>query len=213
MKIFLLGANGAIGSLILNKALNNGDVVTAYVRKIDSLQLTHKNLTVVVGNLENETLIRTNILEADIVISGLGPSMDMSRKVKSTPIANVHDMILKIMEEVNKVRFITIGTTTMKAQTDVKHFSNTILPLIPKLLFPTGYAEYIKMGGIMRKSKLDWTVVRFLDPNAKHKSDNYRVALDGKTNKTKISRENIANFVYKVATENTFIRQMPLIFH
>ncbi len=213
MNIFLLGANGGIGSLILNKALNNGDQVTAYVRKAGSIESKHKNLTVVVGNLQNEKLIKSIISDTDIVISALGPSMDMSRKVKSTPIAIAHKTILKIMQDLNKTRFITIGTTTIKAKTDVKHFSNTILPLIPKLLFPTGYAEYRKIGELINKSDLDWTVVRFLDPKAKHKNSKYQVVLDGKTSKTKISRENIANFVYKVAKEKSYIRQMPLIFH
>jgi hypothetical protein len=80
-------------------------------------------------------------------------------------------------------------------------------------LFPTGYAEYRKIGEILNQTNLNWTVVRFLVPNSKHENDNYRVTLDVKTSKTKISRENIANFVYKVASENLYIRQIPLAFH
>ena len=213
MKIFLLGANGAIGSLILNKALNNGDSVIAYVRRNDAIQLKHKNLKVVVGDLQNEDLIRTSISESEVIISALGPLMDMSRKVKSTPISDAHTLLLRLMKQLGKNRFITMGTTTIKAKGDVKHFSNTLLPIIPKIVFPTGYVEYRKIGEIMNGSDLDWTVVRFLDPNAKHKNDNYRVTMDGKTSKIKISRQNIANFVYKVASEELYLRQMPLIFH
>lgn len=213
MDILLLGANGGIGLHILKKALNNGDNVIAYVRRENSITFEHEHLNVTVGNLDNEALLKSLINKVDIVISALGPAMDMSRKVKSTPLADAHKMILDYMKDIGKNRFITIGTTTIQATADVKHYSNTLLPLIPKILFPTGYKEYRKIGEIINLSSIDWTVVRFLDPKAKHIDTNYQVTLDGKTTKTKISRENIANFVYKVAIENSYIHQMPLIFH
>ena len=213
MKILLLGANGGIGSLILKKALNHENQVTAYVRRPDAIDFTHENLTVVVGDLNNVSLIKSLITKADVVISALGPAMDMSRKVKSTPLADAHKMILDFMEPMHEKRFITIGTTTIKAKDDVRHFSNTFLPLFVKLLFPTGYLEYLKIGEHMNASQGNWTVVRFLDPKAKHKNNEYRVTLDGKTSQTKISRENIANFVYRVVSEKQYNHQMPLIFH
>ncbi len=213
MKILLLGANGGIGTHILKIALENGENVIAYVRRKEAIDIKHERLSIVVGNLQNEKLLEPLIKDADVVISALGPAMDMSRKVKSTPLADAHEMVLRIMKKWGRKRFITIGTPTVQGKDDVKHFSNTILPIIPKILFPTGYVEYRKMGEIMNQSDLDWTVVRFLDPKAKHKNDNYQVRLDGKSTKFKISRKNIANFVYKVASENLYIRQMPIVFH
>ena len=193
--------------------MRGGDEVVAYVRREKAIELVHNNLTVVVGDLKNKPLIESLVKKTDVVISALGPAMDMSRKVKSTPLANAHEMILNIMEKVGKKRFVTIGTTTIKFKDDVKHYSNTLLPIIPKILFPTGYVEYRKIGEIVNESKLDWTVVRFLDPNAKHVNNTYQVTLNGKTNKIKVSRQNIANFVYKVASENLYIQKMPLVFH
>jgi hypothetical protein len=89
------------------------------------------------------------------VISTLGPVMDMSIKVKSIPLAYVHTLILNIFKGMDEKRFITIGTTTIKTKEDVKHFSNTFLPLIAKLLFPTGYAEYRKIGEILNQTNLN----------------------------------------------------------
>jgi hypothetical protein len=138
--------------------------------------------------------------------------MDMSRKIISTPISDDHETIIRLMKKNNKKRFITIGTTTIQSKTDIKHYSNTILPIIPKILFPTGYYEYRKIGQIISDSDIDWTVVRFLDPKGKHKSNSYNVTLEGRSNKTLISRENIADFIFKVTNQQLYINQMPLIY-
>ena len=213
MNILLLGANGAIGVHVLNKALSNGDKVVALVRRKESLTQKHKNLMVHVGNIDNTNLLDSLIAQVDVVISTLGPPMDMARKVKSTPIADAHQLILKSMQKHGKKRFVTIGTPTVQAKEDVKHFSNVVLPLIPRILFPTGYQEYRKMGRIMSQSDLDWTVVRFLDPNSKHDNQEIEVNHEGKARKVKISRKDIASFTYKIALENSFLRKMPMIFH
>lgn len=214
MKILLFGANGAIGVHLLNKSLNNGDHVIAYVRRENAIKEKHENLEVVVGDLQNEKLIETLIARTDVVISTLGPHMSMARKIKSTPISDVHASIIKLMEKHGKKRFITIGTTTLNWENDVKHYSNTLLTLFPKILWPTAYLEQKKIAKIIPESNLDWTVVRFIDPKAKHNNNNeYRVSLEGKTTSISISRENIASFIHKVASEGTYVKQMPLIFH
>lgn len=213
MKTLIIGANGAIGKLVLEEMLQHDHSVFAYVRKKNSIKNSHKNLTIIEGNLQDAQILESSIQQVDVVISTLGPHMDMSRKVKSTPIADGHRLIIKLMQKHGKKRFITMGTPTIQFKDDVKHYSNTLLPWIPRILFPTGYKEYRLIGEIMSASNIDWTVVRFLDPKAKHINNNYEVRLDGKTTKTMISRENIAHFIHKVVSENLYLRQMPLIFH
>jgi putative NADH-flavin reductase len=213
MKTLIIGANGAIGKLVLEEMLRHNHSIFAYVRKKDSIKTSHKNLTIIEGNLQDGQKLESSIQQVDVVISALGPHMDMSRKVKSTPIADGHKLIIRLMQKHNKKRFITMGTPTIQFKDDVKHYTNTLLPWIPRILFPTGYKEYRLIGEIMNSSDLDWTVVRFLDPKAKHINNNYEVRLDGKTTRLMISRENIAHFINKVASEDLYIRQMPLIFH
>lgn len=88
MNITLFGANGAIGQIVLKHALDNDQKVTAYVRRPESLILSDENLNIITGDLTNKTLIKKAIKEADVVISTLGPALDISRKLKGTPIAD-----------------------------------------------------------------------------------------------------------------------------
>ena len=57
MKIALIGATGFVGSAILKEALNRGHQIKAVLRHPEKLSLKNKNLEVVQGNVEIETLI------------------------------------------------------------------------------------------------------------------------------------------------------------
>ena len=48
-----------------------------------------------------------------------------------------------------------------------------------------------KIEQLIKKSSLDWTVVRIINPNAKHKNNEYRISLGDKPAKMAVSRENI----------------------
>ena len=183
------------------------------MRRTNAINLKHDQLNVVVGDLQNENLIEKVISDADVVISTLGPYMEISRKVKDTPISDGYEVIIKVMKRLNKIRFISIGTPTIRNEGDRKDFNNVVFPFILKVIFPVTYFKTKRMGEIVKNSGLDWTLVRFLDPKVKHKNKKIEVSLDGTTKKTRISRESIASFIYKVALEKLYIKQMPTIFH
>ena len=95
MNITIFGASGAIGQLLTRLALDNGDFVTAYVRNPKKISLKHPNLRLVQGELSNASTIEKAVAESDVVISTLGPASDMSRKLKGTPIADGHELIIR----------------------------------------------------------------------------------------------------------------------
>ena len=211
MKITIFGANGAIGTHVVNNALQHGNEVTAYVRRADAMDIKHENLEVVVGDLQDRKQIEKAIVGTDIVISTLGPYMETSRVVKDTPISSGYEVIIELMKKLNKKRLITIGTPTYRNDGDRKDFNNVLFPFILKHVFPVTHFKSQRMGRIIKKSGLDWTVIRFIDPKIKHKDKPVVVTLDGTTKKTRISRESIASFIYKVASENLYIQQMPTV--
>jgi putative NADH-flavin reductase len=141
MNLTVFGANGAIGKIITNHALNNGDTVTAYVRRPDSLKQSRNNLKIMVGDLSNRLLIEKAIENADVVISALGPVLDTSRKLKGTPIADGHAFIIHGMEMLGKKRFVTLATPTVHSDEDRKNFITVVSPIMAKIIFPNAYRE------------------------------------------------------------------------
>ena len=176
MKLTIFGANGAIGQLVVKEALQNGDQVIAYVRRENALPISHENLQIVVSNFDDSKKIEEVITGSDAVISALGPRLDKSRKIKALPIAAAHQMIIKVMQKLEKKRLITLGTPTIKAKEDYSQVI-TILPrIMAKLLFPTGYQEMKRIEQLVKQSRLDWTVVRIINPNVKHVDKGYNIS-------------------------------------
>ncbi|WP_313641969.1 NAD(P)H-binding protein [Paenibacillus sp.] len=213
MNITIFGASGAIGQLLTKLALEQGDIVTAYVRKPTSMTQSHDNLRLIVGQLTEQAKIEQAIANADVVISTLGPAMDTSRKLKGTPIADGHDLIIKTMKMLNKKRFITLATPSIHAGEDRKSISTVLPGIMAKMMFPNAYQDMVKIEQLIKSSTLDWTVVRIINPNAKHKSNSYGISLGDKPAKMSVSRKNIAQFMYSVASEHSYVCQMPIVFN
>jgi putative NADH-flavin reductase len=213
VNITIFGASGAIGQLVTQLALENGDFVTAYIRNPKKISLKHPNLTLVKGELSNTSTIERAVAEADVVISTLGPASDMSRKLKGTPIADGHELIVRAMKKLGKKRLITLATPALQSDDDKKNIS-TILPgVLAKIFLPNGHAEMKKMEGIIKQSSLDWTVVRIINPNVKHKGQSYDYSFGDKPAKLGVSRENVAKFMYSAARDKQLIRKMPIIYN
>ncbi|OBR66626.1 oxidoreductase [Paenibacillus oryzae] len=213
MNITIFGASGAIGQLLTQLALDNGDFVTAYVRNPKKISLKHPHLSLVQGELSNASTIEKAVAESDVVISTLGPASNMSRKLKGTPIADGHELIIRAMGKLDKKRLITLATPALQSDDDKKNMS-TILPgILAKAFLPNGYTEMKKMEGIIKESNLDWTVVRIINPNVKHKGQSYDYSFGDKPAKFGVSRENVAKLMYSAARDNQLIRKMPIIFN
>ncbi|MEB2494570.1 NAD(P)H-binding protein [Peribacillus frigoritolerans] len=213
MKITVFGANGAIGRLVVKEALQNGDQVIAYVRRENALDFNHENLQIVVGNLDDNKKMEEAISGSDAVISALGPALDKSRKIKALPIAAAHEMIIKLMQKLNKKRFITLGTPTVKAKEDRSQVI-TILPgIMAKVLFPTGYQEMKRIEQLVKQSRLDWTVVRIINPNVKHVDKGYNISLGDTKGSMNVSRENVAKCLVEMTRKHEYIKKMPIVFN
>ncbi len=213
MNITIFGASGAIGHLLTEIALDNGDSVTAYVRNPEKIKLNHSNLRLVTGELSNTSAIETAVKEADVVISTLGPTIDMSRKLKSTPVADGHERIIKAMKKFNKKRLITLATPALQSDDDKKSLSTVLPGILAKIFLPNGYAEMKRIEGIIKHSNLDWTVVRIINPNVKYKGQSYDYSFGDRSAKWSVSRENVAKFMYAAARQSQLIKKMPIIYN
>lgn len=213
MNITIFGASGAIGQHLMEVALENGDFVTAYVRNPDKIKLNHSNLRIVTGELSNVSAIETAVSIADTVISTLGPLPDMSRKIKGTPVADGHEMIIKAMKKFNKKRLITLATPALRSEEDRKNLSTVVPGILARIFLPNGYAEMKKLEKIIKNSNMDWTVVRIINPNVKYKGQSYEYSFGDRPGKMSVSRENVAKLMYAATRQNQLIRKMPIVYN
>lgn len=69
------------------------------------------------------------------------------------------------------------------------------------------------MEKIIYVSNIDWTVVRFINPNLKTNGNGYDYVFGDKNGKLSISRYNIANFIVEESMQDKFIKRMPIVFN
>lgn len=87
MKILVLGATGRTGHLFTQKALDEGHVVTAYVRNPDKARIllgTHPNLTITPGTLDDAEQLAAASSGQDVMVSILGQKASVREFLHST---------------------------------------------------------------------------------------------------------------------------------
>jgi putative NADH-flavin reductase len=213
VKVTLFGATGQIGQLLVTQALQAGYKVTAYSRRSNALNIEHEKLQIIVGDLTDRGKLREAIVERDVIVSTLGPVLSMKRQVLDLPIAEAHKAIISIMEEYGPKRFLTLATPTISAKEDVKQLVTQLPSIMAKLLYPTGYAEMKEIENLIKNSKLDWTVVRIINPNVKTNGNGYSVSLGDTKGKMNVSRYNVAKCMLEATQKDEWIHKMPIVFN
>lgn len=158
MKITVFGATGGIGGHLVRQALNDGHEVTAVVRDRTRFELTHPTLQVAkVSGLTDVALLLPVLNGSDAAISSVGP-----RGRKDGPVASTATLgILRAMEATGVRRFVAVSAVPVGPVPEGESFVNRriLLPLISAILRDV-YADLAKMEEDIRRSGVDWTIVR-----------------------------------------------------
>ncbi|RKR82770.1 hypothetical protein BDD43_2956 [Mucilaginibacter gracilis] len=107
MKIAIIGANGNIGSRILEEAINRGHQVTGIARNPEKLQFKHANLTFVKGDALNTDQLAQIIKGHDAVVSSFG--VDWSKPETFPVFSVVAQSVIDAARQAGVKRIINVG--------------------------------------------------------------------------------------------------------
>jgi putative NADH-flavin reductase len=208
MKIAIFGATGETGRQLVEQALAAGYQAVAYVRNPSKLNTKHENLTIVQGELADQAIIERAVSAADAVISVLGPRGGS----KGKPITRGTQNIIEAMKKQGVHRLIISSTLSAKDPNDLPDFKAKALVNLVKLTMHAAYEEIVSVADTVRKSDLDWTIVRLTTLNNNPKSGKVRVGYLGKGEVgLRISRADLAEFMLKQVQDTKYLRQAPVI--
>jgi putative NADH-flavin reductase len=208
MKIAIFGATGETGRQLVEQALAAGHEVVAYVRNPSKLNTRHENLTIVHGDLADQAMIERAISGADAVISVLGPRGGS----KGKPITRGMQNIIEAMKRQGVRRLIISSTLSAKDPNDLPDFKAKALVNLVKLTMHAAYEEIVSVAETVRKSDLDWTIVRLTTLNNNPKSGKVRVGYLGKGEVgLRVSRADLAEFMLKQVQDTKYLRRAPVI--
>lgn len=194
MRIFLLGATGKTGGILMEMALNSGHQVTGYVRSREKMVIQHKNLVVVDGNMYSEEQMAEAMKDHDVVVSCLGGN----NNDKTTVIKDLTQVIVNSMKKSHVNRIIAISTAGIHDE-----FS-WLTNLIIKFFYKHVINDHRLAAQLIMSSGMDYTLARPLSLTDGPLTQTYRKTPIGVPKGGKeISRQDLAHFLLNNIENNS----------
>lgn len=202
MNLLIFGATGGTGRELAKQALAQGHVVTAFARNPDKLDIQHSNLNVTKGDVTDVAAIEQAVKGQDAVFSTLGSS---SLKKNPTLVEGIRN-IVQAMEKHGVQRFIY--ESSLGVGDSRKHLNFLVRFIVVPFVLRNAIADHTDKEQIIQQSQLDWVIVRPAGlTNESHKGD-YKHG-ESIQYGAKISRADVADFMLKQASDNTYLHKTP----
>ena len=204
MDIAVFGATGGTGHQVVEQALAAEHTVRALVRTPSKLGIAHDNLIVIAGNVLDTAKVTETIQGVDAVVCSLGSSSDNPKDIVSQGTQN----IVNAMLHAHVPRLIVISSLGVG---DSKKQIPFTFKLIASTFLRGVMADKERQEAIVKGSDLDWTIVRPGGLTDGPKTGGYTFGLDPKIKANQISRADVADFILKQLTDDTFVHKTPAI--
>jgi putative NADH-flavin reductase len=157
MKLTVFGATGAIGGLLVDQALDRGYQVTAVVRDASRFGGRPGVTIAEVPDLTSVEALRPAVEGRDAVLSGIGPKTSKDVTVASSTGLS----IIRALDLAGVRRFVWVSAAPVGPVPDGDSMLNRYLlhPMVSRMLRGI-YSDLAVLEDALRRSDLDWTVVR-----------------------------------------------------
>jgi uncharacterized protein len=151
--VAVFGANGRVGSLVVERLVSKGYTVRAFVH--GAPKVTLPTVTYIQGDVADKAQVAEALAGADAVISALGSWGTKDKNVLSTAM----ERIIPTMQRLGISRIVSL--TGVDAQVPEKHslvsrLSHFAFSIVAKKIIQDGEAHI----ALLAASALSWTVVR-----------------------------------------------------
>lgn len=211
MKVIIFGATGFSGQGILAEALKQGHEVSILVRDASKIQIKHKHLTIIEGNVLDPQTVASVLYHQEAVIQCLG----VGGKGDGNPTTFISDATKVIVDEMQKQHIKRlIAMSNVGAGNSIAFqpwfFTKIILPYFMKWL-QVIIEDKNRMEPIIMNSNLDWTIVRCPNIVDKPAKGTCNATLDGKGLKLSITLLDLSKFMVDQLKQTSFVKQAPSV--
>ena len=206
MKISVFGANGKVGRLIVDLALEQGYQVVAFVHS-QSTGVKNANLKEIQGDIYDFAAVRAALKDVDLVISSLGSWHTPKKDILSEAMKN----IIPAMEK-QKIKKI-ISLTGADARLDGDELSP--LHKLSHIGIKLSNGKILKDSEVhmelLQRSSLDWTVVRAPIMNNLGNANKFDLTNTRPLPWQTINRQSVAQAIINLVEENKYNKSAPFI--
>ncbi|HEY4357776.1 MAG TPA: SDR family oxidoreductase [Acidobacteriaceae bacterium] len=203
MNIVILGATGGTGIELIKQTIEAGHSVTALVRDPKALKPFAERIQVKTGNLLDQDELAAILHGQDAVLSGFGPRVPLV-KTDAHLLREFATALTAAMQNTGVRRLVTISTAFL--------FRDSIIPptyLIGRLFFSSVVTDSADLEAIVKRSDLDWTIVRPPQLTDGSITRNYRERIEHLPRfGFKISRADVADYFVKILPSGEVTRKV-----
>lgn len=207
MKVLIIGATRGIGAQLLDQAIDAGHLVSVLVRDPSKITTKHQNLCILHGDILDGASVNSAVHGQDIICLTIG--VPITFKPVNLFSKGVIEVI-KAMEEHHVRRLICV--TGIGAGDSKGHGGFLYDRIFNPLLLRNIYADKEIQEQYIKESGLDWVIARPGRLTNGKRTGCYKVLtdLEGITSKS-ISRADVADFIVKEITQNSYTGKTPLL--
>lgn len=210
-RVLIVGASRGTGLETVRKALAAGHRVRALARSASLIPIEDEKLEKVTGDATDRTALLNALEGVDAVIVTLGVAPGFSTTVSGTRLfSTATRALVDAMKEKGVSRLVVI--TGIGAGDSRGHGGPLYDWVAFPLLLKRVYDDKDVQEQIIRRSGLDWTIVRPGILTNGPTTGRYRALLDpAQWRADQISRADVADFLVKEVTERKFVHQAPVL--
>ena len=201
-KLVIFGATGGTGQQLVKQALDQNYEVSAFVRSPQKLQVVHRNLKIIKGDVLKYEDVLKAVENQDVIMCSLGmPASDKST-LRTDGTAN----IVKAMQAKNIKRLICQTSLGFGDSKEILpwHMKYLIVPIILK----NAFKDHESQESVIEKSQLDWTIVRPGNMTNGALTQNYKHGFEPTEKiKLKVSRSDVAHFMLDQVKDSSYYHQ------
>lgn len=205
LKILVFGATGSTGSAVVERALERGYAVTAFVRNPGKVTTSHPDLAVVQGDVMDPASVAQAVPGHDAVVSTLGAGLNGTIRAEGTR------NIIRAMEQAGVQRFVS--QSTLGVGNSRKNLNAYWKYIMFGLLLRRAYADHVLQERYITASHLDWIIVRPGALIAGERTGTYRHGFpaNAKNLALEISIADVADFMVQQVQDDTYLHATPAL--
>ncbi|NJN17330.1 MAG: SDR family oxidoreductase [Oscillochloris sp.] len=207
MQISVFGASGRTGRPLIEQALAQGHQIVGLVRDPAKLPIQHERLQVVQGDISDPQAVDQAIAGSEAVISVIGHVKHSPADLQAVATRN----IIAAMRRHNVRRLVSLTGAGVRAPQDQPKLFDHVIRFALKTMAGDVLRDAIAHAELIQSSDLDWVIVRGPMLTDGPRAGNYRVGWVGVNTSPRITRADLADFLLTQATDQRYIRKMPMV--
>lgn len=192
---------------MVEQALREGHEVTVSVRDPSKVSVRHDLLWVLKGDVLDAKAVDEAVAGQDAVLSALGHTKSSPKDVQTRGTEN----IVAAMKKHGVDRIVSLTGAGVADRKDEPKFVDEAIVFLLKTFQGAVLEDAERHAEVLRKSGLEWVIVRGPRLTEGARKGEYRVGYVGKNSGTQISRTDVADFMLKQLTSEEYLYAAPIV--